>query len=70
MKKLYRSKKNKMISGFLGGLGEFIGIDPTILRLIYVLLCLLTGFLPLLIFYLIAVAIVPAENGKPPKVEN
>ena len=56
-----------MISGFLGGLGEFIGIDPTILRLIYVLLCLLTGFLPLLIFYLIAAAIVPEGNSKPPR---
>ncbi|MBQ5315707.1 MAG: PspC domain-containing protein, partial [Oscillospiraceae bacterium] len=34
MKKLYCSRKNKMICGVCGGIGEFINLDPTIVRLI------------------------------------
>ena len=32
-KKLYKSNKNKMIDGVCGGIGEYINIDPTIVRL-------------------------------------
>ena len=32
-KKLYRSKDNAMLAGVCGGLGEFFGIDPTLIRL-------------------------------------
>lgn len=39
-KKLYRSRDDKMIAGVCGGLGKNLGIDPTILRLIFVLLAL------------------------------
>ena len=43
-KKLYKSEDNKVLCGVCGGLGEFLGIDPTIIRLIWVVLafaCLL-----------------------------
>ena len=42
-KKLYKSNTNKMICGVCGGLGEFFGIDPTIIRLIWAILALLGG---------------------------
>ena len=32
-KKLYKSNQNKMICGVCGGIGEYFGIDPTIIRL-------------------------------------
>jgi len=35
-KRLYRSKKNKVIGGVCGGLGEYFNIDPTIIRLIWI----------------------------------
>jgi len=38
MKKLYRSQNNSMISGVCGGLGQYFGIDPTIVRLAFVFL--------------------------------
>lgn len=38
MKKLYRSRNNSMISGVCGGLGQYLGIDPTIVRLVFVFL--------------------------------
>ncbi len=36
MKKLYRSQKNAMIAGVCSGLGNYLNIDPTIVRLIFV----------------------------------
>lgn len=38
MNKLYRSRKHSMISGVCGGLGQYLGVDPTIVRLIFVFL--------------------------------
>lgn len=59
MKKLYKSKTNKMISGILGGLGEYLEIDATALRLLWILITILTGIFPAIIAYLIAIIIVP-----------
>lgn len=58
MKKLYRSSTNKKLAGVCGGLGEYFNVDPTIVRIIFVLLLLPGGF-PGLIPYLVLWAIVP-----------
>lgn len=42
-RKLYRSQTQKMIAGVCGGLAEFLGLDPTVVRLIFVLLALGAG---------------------------
>ena len=42
-KKLYKSEDNKVLCGVCGGLGEFLGIDPTIIRLIWVVLAFAAG---------------------------
>jgi phage shock protein C len=57
-KRLYRSRKNRMIAGVCGGLGEYFNIDPTIIRVIAVLL-LLPGGLPGLLPYIVLWIIVP-----------
>lgn len=55
-KKLYRSNSNKMICGVCGGLGEYLNIDPTIIRLIWALIaCSGCG----VIVYFIAALIIP-----------
>ena len=36
-KKLYRSRTNKMLCGVCGGIGEYFNIDPTLIRLLFVL---------------------------------
>lgn len=59
MRKLYRSKKNKILGGICGGLGDFIKFDPVFIRLILIALLTITGFIPLLIGYLIAWVIIP-----------
>ena len=39
-KKLYRSRKDKMLAGICGGLAEYFDVDPSLVRLASVLLCL------------------------------
>ena len=58
MKKLDRSKKDKVVSGVIGGIGEYLDIDPTLLRLVFVFITIMTGIFPAIIFYIIAVLIV------------
>lgn len=58
-KHLYRSQKNKVVAGIFGGIGNYFSIDPIILRLGYVLLTAISGFLPCIIAYIIAMFIVP-----------
>ena len=59
-KKLHKSSTNKMICGVCGGLGEFFGIDPTIIRLIWAILGLLGG--TGIVAYLIAAVIIPTSE--------
>lgn len=61
-KKLYRSRSNSMISGVCGGLAEYFGLDPTVVRLLYVLLSLFSAGFPGLLFYIIAMLIIPLED--------
>jgi phage shock protein PspC (stress-responsive transcriptional regulator) len=57
-KQLTRSTANRMIAGVCAGLGEYLNIDPTVVRLLFVLGFFLTG--PgILIAYLIMAVIVP-----------
>jgi phage shock protein C len=59
-KKLYRSRTDKMIAGVCGGLGTYLGVDPTLIRLAFVLL-LLFGIGSGLLMYFIIMLIVPLE---------
>lgn len=58
-KRLYKSNANRMICGVCGGVAEYFDIDPTLVRLGWILFCALggSGFLA----YLIAAVIIP-EN--------
>ncbi|MGD2169600.1 MAG: PspC domain-containing protein [Chlamydiota bacterium] len=61
MKKLYRSKKNKMIAGICAGLGDYFRIDPFIFRFALIFLCIFTGIVPLLVAYLLGCFIIPSQ---------
>jgi len=64
-KKLYRSQEKKMIGGVCGGLSEYFDLDVNLIRIIFVGIGLFSAVLPMVIFYLIAWAIMPlAEKGK------
>jgi phage shock protein C len=59
-KKFYRSRENKVLTGLCGGIGDYFGMDPTIVRIIFILLEFLTAGL-LIIGYLIVALIVPKQ---------
>lgn len=59
MKKLYRSRNNRMIAGVCGGIGEYLEIDPTLVRLLWLLFAL--GMGSGIVVYIIAWIIIPEE---------
>lgn len=63
MKKLYRSKRDRVIAGVCGGLGEYFDIDPTIVRLLWVFFTIF-GIFPGIIAYIIAWVIIPEEKSR------
>jgi phage shock protein C len=64
MKRLYRSRENRIFAGIIGGLGDYTGIDPVALRLVFIFAVLATGIVPGVIAYLIAIFVVPIEPDK------
>jgi phage shock protein C len=60
-KKLYRSRSDRMFGGVCGGLGEFFGIDPTLVRLFFVFASLLGWMGALFLIYLAMLIVVPEE---------
>lgn len=64
--KLYRSQTEKMIAGVCGGLGEYLNLDPTIVRLIFVLLFFLGGHGILVYLVLWLVMPLEAQKAAPP----
>uniref|UniRef100_A0A7C3RQH7 PspC domain-containing protein n=1 Tax=Dictyoglomus thermophilum TaxID=14 RepID=A0A7C3RQH7_DICTH len=57
MKRLYRSKKNRVFLGVSGGIGEYLGIDPVIIRLIFIFSILILGPFSFLLYLLCAIVI-------------
>lgn len=59
-KRLTRSRTNKMIAGICGGLGEYLDVDPTIVRVVFIALVLANGMG--LLAYVAMWLIVPEEG--------
>lgn len=60
-KKLYRSQSDRWLGGVCGGLGAYAGIDPTIIRILFVLLVIFGGSGGLL--YILLWIFIPQEPG-------
>ena len=65
-KTLTRSTSNRMIAGVCAGLGEYLGVDPTIVRLLAVL-AFFTGFGGIALVYLIMMVVVPEQATSAPQ---
>jgi phage shock protein C len=59
-RRLYRSIRDRMLGGVCGGLANYLNVDPTIIRLLWVAFTLFSQA-PGLLLYVIAWIIVPAE---------
>lgn len=58
-KRLYRSSSNKVLAGVCGGIAEYFGFDPILIRLAWILLTLAFG--SGILIYIIAAIIMPKE---------
>ncbi len=56
-----KRSKNRLIAGVCGGIAEWLGWDPTIVRLAYVLISVFSAAFPGIIVYLILWVIMPSE---------
>ena len=68
-KKLYRSTERRMIAGVCGGMGEYFSIDPVLVRIVFLLLCLMGG--SGVFFYVFCWIIIPKhvhENSSQEKI--
>ena len=63
-KRLYKARGHRMVCGVCGGLGDFFGIDATVIRILYVVISLITsaGLLGLILYFILAV-IIPEDDG-------
>jgi phage shock protein PspC (stress-responsive transcriptional regulator) len=61
MKRLYRSKKDRMLFGVCGGIAEYFDVDPSLVRIVWVFFALMSGLLPGILTYAIAWLIIPEE---------
>ncbi|MGP1547723.1 MAG: PspC domain-containing protein [Prevotella sp.] len=60
-KRLTKSNTNKMLSGVLGGIGEYFGIDPTLVRVGYAALTVFSAGFPGLLLYIVLALIIPKQ---------
>lgn len=61
MKKFFRAKHDRKIFGVCGGLGHYLNVDPTIIRLAMIFLCVVTVIFPVIIAYLTATIVTQEE---------
>lgn len=61
-KRLARSRSNRKLAGVLGGLSHTVGIDATVLRVIFIILLIPTGFFPLGLIYALLAFVLPNEE--------
>jgi phage shock protein C len=69
MKKLYRSRDNKIVAGVFGGLEDFLHVDATILRLVWIFITIFSWLIPGVVVYILAALIMPLEPKEITTVE-
>ncbi|MEQ8774424.1 MAG: PspC domain-containing protein [Marinoscillum sp.] len=60
-KRLYRSKKDSMLAGVCGGIAEYFDLDPTLVRIGYLVLSALSVGFPGILVYIILWIVVPEQ---------
>lgn len=61
MRKLYRSKTERMLSGVCGGIAVYFNIDPTVVRLIWAFVSVFSVAVPGVLIYVICALVIPEE---------
>ena len=61
MKKLFKSRDQRMLSGVCGGIAQYLNIDPTVVRIIWALVSVFSAAVPGLLIYIICAIVIPDE---------
>jgi phage shock protein C len=61
VRRLFRSRKNRVFVGVCGGIGEYFSVDPVIVRLIWILLTFLVWIIPGILCYLLFWLVIPEK---------
>ena len=61
-RRLMRANSDRMLAGVCAGIGRYLGMDPTLVRLLFALLCIPTGVFPLVIAYIVMAFVVPLDE--------
>ncbi len=61
---LHRSRSDRLLGGVCGGLARWLGWDPTVLRLFYVLLSIFSAAFPGMLVYIILWLVMPMEQHR------
>jgi phage shock protein C len=64
-RRLTRSSKHKVIAGVCGGLAEYFGLDPTIVRVAYVLISIVSVAFPGILAYIVLMFVMPPPDQSP-----
>lgn len=64
-RRLTRSSKHKMIAGVCGGLAEYFGLDPTVVRIAYVLVSIISAAFPGILAYIVLMFVMPPPDEPP-----
>ena len=62
---LVRSKEHRMIAGVCGGLADWLGWDPTVLRIVYIIVSLVSAAFPGILAYIVLWILMPEERDQP-----
>lgn len=61
-RKLRRSRRDRQIAGVVGGLAEYLGVDPTLLRVAYVVGSIVSAAFPGILVYLLLWFLIPEAD--------
>jgi phage shock protein C len=64
-RRLLRSSYNRMLGGVCGGMGTYLGVDPTLIRIAYAVCTVFTAIFPGIILYIILLIIIPLDDSVP-----
>ncbi len=60
-KRMHRSRSDRKLLGVLGGVADYTALDPSLIRIVYVIVTILTGFVPGIFLYVVMAFVVPME---------
>jgi phage shock protein C len=66
-RRLYRSRRDRKIAGVLGGIAEHYNVDPSLVRILYIVATFFTAVVPLSFMYFLMWLIIPLEPRRSAK---